>query len=162
MTGRPVFRLAAALAALLAAGGVMAAETGIGELVVKDAWARATMGHGKAGAVYLSIFNHGDEADRLVAAETPVAERARLHTHTMDGDVMKMRPVAGIEIAGDGTAVLEPGAGHVMLMGLNGPLEEGASFTLTLVFERAGRVEVPVAVMSATAMRHGGHGAHKR
>jgi len=157
MSGR-ILKFVVVLAAALIAGAAVAEETSHGGLVIKDAWARATIGQGKTGAVYFSIANRGGKADRLLAVETPVAKRADLHAHLVEGGIMKMRPVAEIEVAGRGTATLEPGAGHVMLMGLNGPLVEGARFTMTLVFESAGRVEIPVSVAGATAMRPAGHG----
>ncbi|MDH3472584.1 MAG: copper chaperone PCu(A)C [Rhodospirillales bacterium] len=141
----------------------MTVSTGIpgavaaGELAVTGAWARASLGTAKSGAVYLTVENRGAAADRLIAAETPAASRAALHTHIMEEGVMKMRPVeGGIEIPAGGSAVLAPGGLHVMLMGLAAPLEEGARFPLTLTFEQAGPVTVEVLVRPATAMDAGG------
>jgi hypothetical protein len=49
---------------------------------------------------------------------------------------------------------LQPGGYHVMLGDLKRPLQAGDSFPLTLVFEKAGSIEVNVVVesMSAGAM----------
>jgi copper(I)-binding protein len=128
-----------------------------GELAVTGVWARASLGAAKSGAVYLTVENRGAAADRLIAAGTPAASRAALHTHIMEEGVMKMRPVAGgIEIPAGGSAVLAPGGLHVMLMGLAAPLEEGARFPLTLTFKRAAPLTVEVPVRSATAMDAGG------
>jgi copper(I)-binding protein len=142
---------------------VVTVSTGIpaiaaaGELAVTGAWARAPLGAAKSGAIYLTVENRGAAADRLIAAETPAASRAALHTHIMDEGVMKMRPVeGGIEILAGGSTVLAPGGLHVMLMGLAAPLEEGARFPLTLTFEQAGPVTVEVLVRPATAMDAGG------
>ena len=60
--------------------------------------------------------------------------------------VMKMRPLAGLDIPAGQSVTLKPGGEHIMLMGLNGPLHEGQSFPLTLTFEKAGTREVSVAV----------------
>ncbi len=134
------------------AAPAFAGDSRLGDLVVSDPWARATIGQAKAGAAYLTVANNGAAADRLVAVETPAAKRSELHGHTMDGGVMRMRPVEAIELAPGAPVVLRPGGLHVMLMGLKAPLEEGARFPLTLIFEKAGRLEVEVPVKGATAM----------
>jgi copper(I)-binding protein len=64
----------------------------------------------------------------------------------MSGMVMKMRPIASLDIPAGQPVTLKPGGDHVMLLGLNGPLREGQSFPLTLTFEKAGAREVTVAV----------------
>ena len=144
----------------LPAGATEPAAT-LGGLHVMQPWARASIGAGKTGVVYLSLGNHGP-ADRLIAVETPVAGKAALHGHTEQDGVMKMRRVAAVEVPAGGHAELAPGGLHVMLMGLEAPLAEGTRFPLTLVFEKAGRIEVQVPVLSATATAAGsethGHG----
>ncbi|MDF1790572.1 MAG: copper chaperone PCu(A)C, partial [Thalassobaculaceae bacterium] len=116
------------------------------------------------GAAYLTIRNAGGSVDRLVAASTPVADRAELHTHLKDGDVMKMRAIEAVEVPADGMAMLAPGGDHLMLMGLKAPLKEGESFPITLVFEKAGEMTVTVAVGGVGAMEgqsgSGHHGSH--
>jgi copper(I)-binding protein len=62
---------------------------------------------------------------------------------------MMMQPVDGIDLHA-GTAVeLKPGGYHIMLLDLVAPLEMGQTFTITLTFEQAGSVEVPVTVGDA-------------
>ena len=110
----------------------------IGELTVDHPWARASAGLMKTGAAYLTITNDGEQADRLIGLATPVAERAALHTVTMDGSVARMRPLQAVEIKPGEPAVLEAGGMHVMLIGLRAPLEEGETFPMTLTFEKMG------------------------
>jgi hypothetical protein len=90
-------------------------------------------------------------ADRLVSAGTPVADTTELHTTVRDGDVMRMRPVAGIDLPAGRPVALSPGGLHVMLLGLRAPLKEGETIPLTLTFERAGTIEVRVPVARAGA-----------
>ena len=66
------------------------------QLEVTNAWARATPGKAENGVAYLTI--QSPTADRLVAASSPVAKKAELHTMSMSGMVMKMRPIAGVDI----------------------------------------------------------------
>jgi copper(I)-binding protein len=124
---------------------------------VTNAWARATPGKAETGAAYLTI--RSPIADRLVAVASPVAKKAELHTMSMSGTVMEMRPVAGIDIPVGQPVTLKPGGEHVMLMGLNHPLQEGQSFPLTLTFEKGGTRTISVSIQKAgasgpTAARH--------
>jgi copper(I)-binding protein len=141
-----------AFAACLLIAGAALAQTGQVEL--KDAWARATPGKAENGAAYLTIVSPA--ADRLVSVSTPVAKKAELHTMTTEGGVMKMRPLAGIDVAPGQPVTLKPGGAHIMLMGLNQPLQAGQSFPLTLSFEKAGQREVTVAIEKPGAMGPGG------
>jgi copper(I)-binding protein len=148
---------AAALLGLV--GGLEARESGKPTLEIQMPWARASAGMAKTGAAYLTIVSHGEAADRLIAAASPVARKAEIHGHSMEGGVMRMRPVAAVEIAPGQATVLEPGGLHVMLIGLHSPLAPGQRFPLTLSFESAGDIEVEVAVHApgapAPAAAHG-------
>jgi copper(I)-binding protein len=139
------------LAALIFVGWtVWAAEApGIG---VSDAWARPTIGQGRATAAYATITNKGDEDDRLTGAQSPQAQSVELHQTTMTADgVMQMREVeGGLPIAVGGTLKLEPGGTHLMVLGLKEALAAGGELKLTLEFAKAGAVEI-AAPVSASA-----------
>jgi periplasmic copper chaperone A len=127
---------------------------------VENAWARPTTASTQAAAIYLTITDHG-APDRLVAASTPVAGKAELHQTTHEGNVMKMRPVAGLAISQSAPISLAPGGYHIMLTQLNRPLANGQSFPLSLRFETAGTVETTVMVKTTGAgsgMDFGGTG----
>jgi copper(I)-binding protein len=128
---------------------------GSGAITVEQAWSRATPPRQKIGAAYLTIRNAGDTADRLVAADSPVAGTVELHSMSMTDGVMRMRPVAAIAVPAGGSATLQPGGLHIMLIGLHAPLRQGERFDLTLTFETAGTVSVPVTVGPV-----GGDGGH--
>lgn len=134
---------------------VAAEDYTLGTLTIEEPWARASPGAVRNGAAFLTVENHGTEADRLLSAATPAAATAELHTHMMDSDgVMKMRQVEAIELAPGSAVELAPGGYHIMLMGLAAPLEEGTTFPLTLRFEHAGEVTVEVVVGAIAAMGH--------
>ncbi len=130
------------VAALLLVAAAAVAQTG--SVAVTDAWARATPGKAEIGAAYLTL--ESSIPDRLIGMSTPVASAAQLHAMTMEGGIMKMRPLAGIDLPAGQPTKLEPGAMHIMLLGLTGPLRPGQSFPLTLTFEKAGTREVTVSV----------------
>ena len=135
------------------AGSSLAADFTVGAITVTDPWARATAPTAIAGAAYMTLTTDGETADRLIGGQTPVSDVVELHTHTMDDDgVMRMRPVDAIEVAPDTPAALAPGGLHIMLIRLNGPLVQGETFPLTLMFEDAGSVEVMVPIGAAGAL----------
>lgn len=144
---------------LLAASGAEAADahksTKSG-VTVAHAWARATPGGATVGAAYLEIKTDAKTADRLLAVASPVAARPELHTHLMDGNVMKMRKVDAIEVKAGTSHVLKPGGDHLMLIDLKQPLKEGDLIKLTLTFEKAGPIEIDATVEPAGAT--GPHG----
>ncbi len=127
-------------------------EYRVGEIAVVHPWARATASTAKTGAAYMTIRNGGADTDRLVAVSSSVSKKAGLHESLMEDDIMKMRPADAIDVPAGGTVALKPGSYHVMFMGLKGALKKGTSFPLTLVFEKAGEVDVMVKVMKAGAM----------
>jgi periplasmic copper chaperone A len=141
-------RIVLLIAGLVLGAGTASAQTG--QIEVSNAWARATPGRSEVGAAYVTI--QSPTADRLVAASSPVAKKVELHTMTMSGTVMKMRPVAVIDIPAGQPVALAPDGLHIMLEGLKKPLRAGQSFPLTLTFEKAGKQTVNVAVQQVGAM----------
>jgi len=134
---------------------------------VETAWARPTVAGQAAGGGFLKITG-GAAADRLLGGSAGISKAVELHTMQMDGDVMRMREVPGIDVPAGQAVELKPGGLHLMFTGLKQPLKAGDSFPLTLRFEKAGEVKVEVTVSArppagATAGQggHGGHGGHK-
>ena len=124
-------------------------------LMIEGAFARASLGHGKNSAAYLSIRNHASKDDYLIDVKTNVAAMTSLHNHINDKGIMKMRAVKKIAIPANGSIKLQPGGFHIMLMGLKKPLLEGDKFDLTLIFKKAGTVLCSVLVKKMHAMEHG-------
>jgi periplasmic copper chaperone A len=141
-------RILALVAVLTCAAGPAAAQTG--QLEVTNAWARATPGKSTIGAAYVMI--QSPTADRLVAASTPVAKKAELHTMSMSGMIMQMRPLAGIDIPAGEPVTMKPGATHVMLIGLAKPLKASQTLPMTLGVAMAGTRTVDGAVEKIGAM----------
>ncbi len=140
--------MATAVAALLAVPA-LAHDFKVGAIEVEHPWARATVASVPNGGAFMELNNTGKEADRLVSAASPAAERVELHTHIDDGGVMKMRQVPAVELAPGATLKLAPGGLHVMLLGLKEPLVKGKTIPLTLTFEKAGAVTVEIEVQAA-------------
>lgn len=115
---------------------------------VENAYARSVGASAMAGAAYLQITNQSGQDDVLVAAKADASAMTELHTHIESGDgVMMMRQIkGGIPLAAGETVVMQRGGDHVMMMGLNGGLKNGAMVQITLTFEKAGDVVVEVPV----------------
>ncbi|RAI59690.1 hypothetical protein DOO78_07595 [Roseicella frigidaeris] len=137
-------------AALLPALPLAARAQQAGDLRIAEPWTRAA-GQSGTGAGFLTIANQGGAADRLIGASTPAARVTEIHTHVREGDVLRMRPVAAVEIPAGQTVTLQPGGFHLMLIGLLAPLIQGQTVPVTLRFERAGEVQVTLAVLPAGA-----------
>lgn len=121
----------------------------VGDIAIAAPFARATPV--KVGGAFMLLKNSGKADDKLVKAASPVAEHVELHEHVMEGNAMRMRPVDGVPLPAGGTAELQPGGYHVMLIGLKHPLKEGDHFPLTLTFEKAGTVTIQVPVLKPGA-----------
>jgi periplasmic copper chaperone A len=134
------------LAATAAAALALPAFAG-SEIEIHDSFARAAGATAVAGAAFFMIQNTGDEDDRLIGAESDIAKRAELHTHIAEGDVMRMVEVEeGFAVPAGGMHLLQRGGDHVMFMGLTRPMEQGDTVNVTLIFEKAGRIEVEIPV----------------
>lgn len=139
--------IAAAMLSIFAASAACA-----GDVTIDDPFARASAGGAKVGAVFMTLKNSGPAADALVAAESPVAARAELHTHIREGEIIRMRPVEAIDVPPGGTVSLQPGGLHVMLIDLRQPLRQGEAFPLTLTLAKAGTMTIQVPVKSPAEM----------
>jgi copper(I)-binding protein len=156
-----MFGLAFALAAVPA----MAGDYTVGAIEIAQPWTRATPKGAKVAGGYMTIRNKGAASDRLIGGSVDVAGRFEFHRMSMEGGVMKMRPVdGGLEIKPGESVELKPGSLHVMMMDLKQPLEKGQRVKGTLQFEKAGKVDIEFAVEAlgaqAPAGEHGGHGGH--
>ena len=135
----------------------------VGGLEIDHPWSRAVPKGATVAAGYVTIKNTGTEPDRLVSGSTPVAGKLEIHEMTMDKGVMKMRPLAaGLEIKPGETVELKPESFHLMLTNLKQPIEKGKPFAASLVFEKAGPVDVEFAVeaVGATPAAAPAHDAH--
>ena len=137
----------AAMTAYFALSGnqMAAAQDG---MQVEDAYARVSGENAKSAAIFMTLMNHSTEDDRLLSVTTDAADRAELHTHTLDSNgVMHMGEVTeGFPIVGQDTHLLDRAGDHIMLLGLKPGVMQGDKVTLTLLFKRGETlvVEIPV------------------
>ncbi len=144
---------------MLLSGTAMAAD-----VEVEGPYARATAPSQPNSAVFMQINNQGD-ATQLVSASSSAAKVVELHTHTQDQGVMRMRKIDAIELPANTQVELAPGGLHIMLIGLEAPLQVGSQIDMTLEFAdgTSEQLEVPVQQVMPAGMGHGkpmSHGKH--
>jgi copper(I)-binding protein len=118
-------------AALALASGALYAQT----VEVKDAWVRTTVQGQKGTGAFMKIT--AKEGTRLVGVATPIAGVAEVHEMKLEGDVMRMRAVPGLDLPAGTTVELKPGGFHLMLMDLKTALPKDSTVPLTLLFKDA-------------------------
>jgi copper(I)-binding protein len=161
MTFKAIVAAIAAVIALVSIGDVAAAhDFKVGSIEVDHPWTRATPKGASVAGGYVKITNKGTQPDKLVGGSAEGAGRFEIHEMIMEGGIMKMRPVSGGLTIKPGESVeLKPGSYHLMLMDLKSQLQQGKSVKGTLVFEKAGKVDIEYAVEAAgsTPKGHSGH-----
>jgi copper(I)-binding protein len=142
--------------ASLSAAPVCAQEVRAGDLVITQAWSRATPGGAKIAGGYLTVENKGTAADRLIGGSADVAGKVEVHEMAMNNGVMTMRPLdKGLAIEPGQTVKLAPGGYHLMMFDLKEPLKQGDKVPVTLEFEKAGKVKLSFDVQGIGAQGPG-------
>ena len=142
-----LFTVAACSSGSGAASGAPATAATPATPTISDAWVRPPMGPDRPAAGYMTIANPGGAADALVSVSSPIATSVEIHETTPDASgMMAMRPVDSIDIPAGGSATLEPGGYHLMLMGVTQMPAVGETVELTLTFQKAGDVVVQAEV----------------
>lgn len=123
------------------------------QIIVKDAWVRATVPQQRATGAFMQIDAASDS--KLISASSPITPLVEVHEMAMQDNVMKMRQVSAVALPAGKTVELKPGGYHVMLMDLKQQVKEGNTLPLTLVFEdkegKRATVEVSAQVRALNA-----------
>lgn len=129
-----------------------------GAMMVHNAMVRAVPMAGGNGAIYFTLMNGRDQADRLVTVESDVAAATEMHESIDENNVIRMEPrPEGFAIPAGGSVELAPGGKHVMLMNVKQPLIEGGSMTITLRFDHAAPLSVTVPILGLGSSMEGEH-----
>lgn len=157
------YLIAFASAFTLFTAPIYAHEFKAGGLEIIHPSSRAMLPGAPVAGGYLTIVNHGKTDDRLVSVTSDRAAEVQLHEMAIENDVMKMRELPeGIPIPAGSSVELKSGGLHVMFMKVKRPFKEGDMVKATLVFEKAGPVEVEFMVgpASGAAGDMGDHHSH--
>lgn len=151
---RTSLKLLLALAALAPSAAANA------QIEAKNVWARATVQGQMGTGAFMTLT--AKEPVRLVGAASPVAGVVEIHEMAMEGNVMRMRAIEGLDLAAGKPVELKPGGYHVMLMDLQRTLKPGEKIPVELHFETKDRkriklpleAEVRMTAPGAMPMKH--------
>lgn len=142
---------------------VPASATKAGDIAVYGAYVREPAST-QTAAAYLVITNIGKKTDTLSSVSSGASTSAMLHDVNTSGTTMAapsnaeqaggvetMTATPNVAIKPGQTITLKPGAGHIMLEGLIGPIVPGQTVNLLLSFARAGGVVIPAPVIAIGA-----------
>lgn len=150
----------AAVAAIMFTSIAEAKDYAVGAIKISAPWTRVTPPASTVGGGFMTITNTGNTPDTLIGGSVDIGGRLELHEMTMEGGIMKMRELKpGLVIKPGETVTLKPGSYHLMFMDLKEPIASGKSLQGTLVFEKAGTVQVEYEIEPIGA-RESGHGGH--
>lgn len=123
-------------------------QAGGPQISILDAWGRSSPAAATASAFYMVIRNGGPESDRLLSVTSEACGMTEIHeSYLMDNGSMGMRPVeGGLEIPAGGAVELKAGGLHMMCMGKKADFVAGDTYTVVLVFEKSGTIEVEVEI----------------
>jgi periplasmic copper chaperone A len=114
-----------------------------GDLTIKDAFTRPTLGAATVAVGYVTIVNNGKTDDRLVSASSDISDTTEIHESKMANGVMEMHEVKdGLAIPAGATVALQPGGYHIMFVGIKQAVKAGSEIHAVLNFEKAGKVDV--------------------
>jgi copper(I)-binding protein len=145
-----VIMVAAGLARFIVAdisaqeSGDAAADT----IAVSDLWIRATPPGARTAAAYLYISNKGDN-DRLLEVRSERARSVEIHATQEQSGMMRMSRLDSLAVPADSDLQLGPGGYHLMLVEISDTFVPGDSVLVTLIFEKAGAMDVNFTVRDA-------------
>jgi periplasmic copper chaperone A len=116
---------------------------------ISRSWARTSPTMASHAGGYFTVTNKGREADRLVAAESPVAANIELQGIKVVGSGITMKAMEkGLGLPPDTAITLKP-RGYHLFMELKAPLAQGQRVPVTLTFEKAGSIQIELLVEAA-------------
>jgi copper(I)-binding protein len=123
---------------------------------ISDGYARTSPPTITNSAAFLKISNNTNSDIKLIGAKSSISKYTEIHAHSMEGGVMRMYQVKGIDIEKKSSVTLMPGGYHIMFIGLKNPLKEGQKIDLELNFSNNSKIRVvlPVKRISSMGMHH--------
>ncbi|ANL34440.1 DUF1775 domain-containing protein [Rhizobium phaseoli] len=121
-----------------------------GDLEISGGFAKAMLPGQPVGGGFFTVKNSGQTDDRLLSVTSPVSGEVQIHAMETKDNVMRMRQLKdGVAIAAGETVKLEPGNLHLMFQKVKTPFKQGDTVPVTLIFEKAGKVDLVLQVLSA-------------
>ena len=120
---------------------LFAHEFQVGNININHPYVRFAGSTGPA-AGYMTIINTGEENDKLIKIESPIATNSEFHMTNIYNSQATMERVDFIELPAQKARSLKPGGYHIMFMNLNTELKVGKNIDAKLFFEKNGEIEI--------------------
>lgn len=153
---RFVKTLTLAAAAMLVAAAAQAHSHKFKQLEIVHPWCIETDDTAKPVIVSMTIKNAGARPDKLLSVKTSMAARAELRA-AGSAPESEGQVIGSVAVGSRGTVDLKRAGAHILLSGMKKQLGAYDAFPMTLVFERAGKVEVEVQVEEASILKPAKH-----
>jgi copper(I)-binding protein len=151
---RPSLKMWVALAAMAVSAAANA------QIEAKNVWARATVQGQMGTGAFMTLT--AKEAVRLVGASSPVAGVVEIHEMALEGNVMRMRAIEGLDVPAGKPVELKPGGYHVMLMDLRRALKPGEKIPVELRFETKDKKTITLPLEAEVRMTAAGAPMHMK
>jgi len=115
------------------------------DIKVTNAYTKEVPPNSPTIAVYFTVANDDDVFDKLIGAESKIAEAAEIHEHVFADGMMKMQKI-NEAIIPVGRTQFKPKSHHLMLINLKEPIKTGDTFPVTLEFATFGKLDINVTV----------------
>ncbi len=129
---------------LIMSGPAVAQDVQAGGLHLTGGWAKAADNDQRLSFGFVTIRNRGTETERLLSATSPGAAVVELREPDPSASGGARAVTEGFVIPAGDVVALEPGGRHLLMRDLQVPLALGDEIRVTLRFERAGAVVLPL------------------
>ncbi len=119
-----------AIAAVLACASIGQAGADCTGLRIEQAWIPQAPPVAAVLGGYASLFNDGGTALHIDAVDGADFGGVEMHQMSMEGGMMQMRPLPGLDLPPRGSLVLAEGGKHLMLMNPKHPFKAGDTTAL--------------------------------
>jgi copper(I)-binding protein len=116
---------------------------------VRDGWIRMPPVDLPMMAGYARIENHCREPATIVAADSAAFADTSLHETRVEGGISRMRATPALLVPAGGSAILQPGGSHLMLMQPRLPLKAGQKVAIEFVLQDGRRLSGEFEVRAA-------------
>ena len=113
---------------------------GVSPLEIENAWIRQMPPGSGVSALYFEINNRGSEPDKLLSVNSPVSDKAEIHSTVFSNDngTAKMVKLQDVAIPAGEKISFSPGGIHIMLINIKGDLISGHEYDINAEFENSG------------------------
>lgn len=128
-----------------------------GDIAITHPWSKGASLDRRALAAYLTIENKSGHPDKLLRAESPLAERILIDRFWRNRRSSQTIEVSDLEVGPQTRLIMRPGKMQITLYGLRAAVQPGDTVPLSLLFERAGKLDVTIKVENLGEPEHADH-----